>query len=129
MFCAVMLICIPGIQITVFAVGQYTANKMVTLTKQFLQRHPEGRALLSGRQSAESIVLQGPGGYLDKRIMEARPSQSTVARRAETGPTRAIQTDEIYIFYSLNPGPRPNTHTRTHARTHTPTPPPRRCRS
>lgn len=80
MFCAVMMICIPGIQITVFAVGQYTANKMVTLTKQFLQRHPEGRELLGGRQSAESVVLQGPGGYLDKRLMEARPSQSTVAR-------------------------------------------------
>ena len=46
MFIATLLMCVPGIDIAVFAQGQKNSDAVITLVRKLLEAHPRGAPMI-----------------------------------------------------------------------------------
>lgn len=70
---AALLIHIPNIQIVVYSVALRTAQEFVRLVAQYIQMHPNGKAMLKRADASETLELYGPSPG-DKRRIRSFPS-------------------------------------------------------
>ena len=88
MFCAAILVCVPYVEVVVFAMAMRAARKMLALIDKFLSRHEEGNKMLCRPHNQERLTLRGDTGADDERFCLSLPGRSDVC---------------IFILYSKKP--------------------------
>jgi hypothetical protein len=79
MFVAALLMCVPCIDVAVFAQGQKNSDAVITLVLKFLKAHPRGGDIIIA-EGHDHILLRGPHGPHDIRAVKSYPSTSISAR-------------------------------------------------
>ena len=79
MFAAAMFYAAPGVELSIYSTCKRISQKLLRNVQKFLMEIVQQDLAASGfkviRQNMEEIVLQGPGGTSDVRVVNSYPSK------------------------------------------------------
>jgi len=95
MFCAAFVYCVPKCEISVYSTGKRMAAKLMDLCCDFLFRLSGAAEMIraGGRRNQEKVVLKGPYGGQDKRVLCCYP-----------GTVKVYYTTLFFSFFKKGPG-------------------------
>ena len=106
MFAAAMFYAAPGVELSIYSTCKRISQKLLRNVQKFLMEIVQHDLAASGfkviRQNMEEIVLQGPGGTSDVRIVNSYPSKVSLSASNHDLSTlfrkHNLLSKETYVF-------------------------------